>query len=132
MIVLAVLCLLVAAALIAFMLLVNPDQPLSYSFFAGNFDTRPIWVFVAGAVTLLLIVLALDFFRRGTKRKVARRRELRQLRQQSASGPVVTGNAATPHQTGTSHSSGTSHGHDTGHTEETYVRETRTDPTDRS
>ncbi len=124
MIVLALLCLLVAAALIVFMLFVDPNQPLSYSFFAGQFNTRPLWVFVAGAVTLLLIVAALDFFRRGTKRKVARRREIKQLRQ-SAGSPASTGH------TGGGFAPGRGTDQGTGHTEETYVRETRTEPTDR-
>lgn len=133
MIVLALLCLLVAAALILFMLFVDPNQSLSYSFFAGDFSTRPLWVFVAGAVTLLLIVLAVDFFRRGTRRTVARRREIRQLREQSAAAPVATGYASGGQ--GGGHGGGASAGHTGGQTEETYVRETRdgrTEPTDRA
>lgn len=120
MIVLALLCLIIAAAVIVFMLTVGFNQTLDYSFFAGDFSTRPIWIFVAGVVTTLLILAGLDFFRRGTKRKVAQRREIRRLRkvEQTSGAPVSSGAS----QSGPHHQSH----------EETLVRETRQDgPTDR-
>ncbi|HEX8496409.1 MAG TPA: hypothetical protein VF661_04365 [Actinomycetales bacterium] len=119
MIVLALLCLVAAAAIIFVMLSVGTDQTLRYSSAIGDFETTALAVFGAGALTLLLIVAAVEFFRRGTKRKVAQRREIKRLRQveQTQGAPMASG------------PSGGSHGH--AH-EETLVRETRHEgPNDR-
>ncbi len=80
MIALALICLLLAAAGVALILLVGTGQDVAFSFFAGDFVTRPVWIFVGGAVTLLLAETALRLFRSGTKRKVAQRREIKRLR----------------------------------------------------
>lgn len=93
MIALALLCLLVAAALVAFVLLASASGTVAFTFFAGTVQMRPIWVFVAGAVAMFLVLTGLDFCRRGTRRKVAQRREIKRLRQveQTTSTPPGDG-----------------------------------------
>ncbi len=80
MIVLALIALLVAAAAVVFMIVRGIQQDVSFSFFAGDFTTNPLSIFIAGAVTLFLVLFALSLIRRGTRRKVAQRREIKRLR----------------------------------------------------
>lgn len=80
MIVLALIALLVAAAAVVFMIFRGIHQDVPFSFFAGDFTTNPLAIFVAGAVTLFLVLFALSLIRRGTRRKVAQRREIKRLR----------------------------------------------------
>ncbi|MBC7638304.1 MAG: hypothetical protein H7231_00825 [Rhodoferax sp.] len=80
MIVLALIALLVAAAAVVFMIVRGTHQDVPFSFFAGNFTTNPLTIFIAGAVTLFLVLFALSLIRRGTRRKVAQRREIKRLR----------------------------------------------------
>ena len=91
MIALALLCLLLAAAAVVFMVAVGTTQVVSFSFFAGDFVTNPIWIFVAGAVTMLLTLAAMAFFRRGTARKAAQRREIKRLRKVEESAAPAAG-----------------------------------------
>ena len=91
MIALALLCLLLAAAAVAYMVAVGTTQVVSFSFFAGDFVTNPVWIFVAGAVAMLLTLAAIAFLRRGTARKSAQRREIKRLRKvEETSGPAPT------------------------------------------
>ena len=95
MIVLALLCLLLAAAAVVFMVAVGTTQVVSFSFFAGDFVTNPIWIFAAGAVAMLLTLAALSFLRRGTARKSAQRHEIKRLRKiEETAAPAVA--APTP------------------------------------
>ena len=80
MIVLALIALLVAAAAVVFMIVRGIHQDVRFSFFAGSFTTNPLTIFIAGAVTLFLVLFALSLIRRGTRRKVAQRREIKRLR----------------------------------------------------
>ena len=48
--------------------------------FGVDSTTTALWVFCAGAVTMLLLLLALAAFRRAARKSRARRRELKQLR----------------------------------------------------
>ena len=136
MIALALLCLLLAAAAVVFMLAATSLVPVSFSFFAGAFVTRPIWIFVAGAATMLLTLAGLSFFRRGTSRKVAQRREIKRLRKvEETSTPAAatetrsdttrddTPRHDTPRQDPPRHEA--AHGHPHDDAEETLVREPR-------
>lgn len=90
MIALAIICLLVAAALVALMIAVGFTVSVTFHLIGGNLVTvRPIWIFVLGAVTLLVALVGLSLLSRGTRRKVERRREIRRLRkvEQEAQGP---------------------------------------------
>ena len=97
MIALALLCLLLAAAAVVFMVAVGTSQVVSFSCFAGDFVTNPIWIFVAGAVTMLLTLAALLFLRRGTARKSAQRHEIKRLRKiEETAVPATAPPAAAP------------------------------------
>lgn len=91
MIVLAVLLLLLAIAAVVFIVVVGTTQDVLFSFFAGNLHTRPVWIFAAGALALLLAEGGLALFRRGTRRKIAQRREIKRLRQIEQSGAAQAG-----------------------------------------
>ena len=86
---LAIILLLVAAALVVLMLIVGTGVTVTFATFAGNVVTRPIWIFLLGAVTLLIAMMGLSLLRTGTKRKVERRREIKRLRrlESEAHGP---------------------------------------------
>ena len=136
MIALALLCLLLAAAAVVFMLTAASLELVSFSFFAGDFVTRPIWIFVAGAATMLLTLAGLSFFRRGTSRKVAQRREIKRLRkvEETATPPAAaeSRNDPAPHDPAPHDPARNdpaphdpAHGHPHDDAEETLVREPR-------
>jgi hypothetical protein len=52
--------------------------------FGVDATTTALWVFCAGAATMLLLLLALAAFRRAARKSRARRRELKQLRSEDA------------------------------------------------
>src|SRR4051812_44502935 len=62
------------------MLAVGFTGSVTFDTFAGDVVTKPFWVFLLGAVTMLIALLALSLLRRGTRRKVERRREIKRLR----------------------------------------------------
>ena len=80
MIALAIVCLLLAAAVTALMVVVGFTGSVTFAVFAGNVVTEAFWVFLLGAVTMLIALLGLSLLRRGTRRKVERRREIKRLR----------------------------------------------------
>ncbi len=92
MIALALLLLLLAAAAVVFVLVAGTSQAVTFVFFAGNYQTRPVWIFAGGALALLLAEAGLALFRRGTRRRLAQRREIKRLRQveQSGGAPAST------------------------------------------
>ena len=83
MIVLALLLLLAAAALVAYILLTGSTATVLLASDELNLSWEPsaLLVFLLGALTLLLVVVALGLLRGGTKRQVSKRRELKRLRQ---------------------------------------------------
>lgn len=83
MIVLAVLLLVLALALVVYVVVSGANQTVSLEWEELNlaWEPTPLVVFLLGAVTLLLVVLALWMIRAGTKRGVAKRRELKRLRE---------------------------------------------------
>lgn len=58
-------------------------------------SVTPLAMFIAGAVSLLLVVLGLALISRGTKRSVHTRRELRQLRKGQTNQPTTADAAGT-------------------------------------
>ena len=104
MIVLALIALLVAAAAVVFMVVRGINQDVPFSFFAGDFTTNPLTIFIAGAVTLFLVLFALSLIRRGTRRRVAQRREIKRLRKvEETSVPAEDVRASTPARHGRDH-----------------------------
>lgn len=89
MIILAVLLLVVVAAVVAFVLVGGlRAEPAEMSVGALDVAASPLWFFVLGVVTLLAAELALALLRGGGRRKLAKRRELKRLRQVAAhAGP---------------------------------------------
>ena len=126
MIALALLCLLLAAAAVAFMVAVGTTQVVSFSFFAGDFVTNPIWIFVAGAVAMLLTLAALAFLRRGTARKSAQRHEIKRLRkiEETAAPATAAPATAAPMVADTRHdTTGSAHRHAQGDTHEGHAHD---------
>jgi hypothetical protein len=80
MIALAIICLLLAAALVVGIVITGTSQQVVLDSAVGTFSTQPVWIFVAGVVATLLALLGLSFLGRGTRRRVARRREMKRLR----------------------------------------------------
>ena len=91
MIVLGLILIIVAAAAVLFALASGGTLTASPLTAIGvTVNVTPLAMFVAGAVSLLLVVLGLALISRGTKRSVHTRRELRQLRKgQSRSPPPL-------------------------------------------
>ncbi|MFP5334719.1 MAG: hypothetical protein ACLGIV_05330 [Actinomycetes bacterium] len=83
MIVLALLLLVVVAAIVLFVVVSGSTETVRLEWDDMNLAWAPsaLVVFLLGAVTLLLAVLALGMIRGGTRRKVEQRRELRRLRE---------------------------------------------------
>lgn len=90
MLALGIICLLLAAALVLGVLLTGTSQEIVFTSTVGDVTTNPVWVFVAGALAMLLVLLGLSLFRRGTRRRIARRQEIKRLRkveQERGDGP---------------------------------------------
>ncbi len=93
MLALGIIFLLLAAALIVGVVVTGTSQEILFTSTIGNLTTQPVWIFAAGALAMLLVLLGLSFFGRGTRRGVARRREIKRLRQveeEHTSGPIPT------------------------------------------
>jgi uncharacterized integral membrane protein len=107
---LGIICLLIGAAVVVLMLAVG-FTTITFSTFAGNVITRPFWVFLLGAATLLIVMMGLSLLRRGTRRQVQRRREIKRLRKaeqtQPAAGPDTASEPGAVSDAGTSTGSGT-------------------------
>lgn len=80
MIALAVILLLLAAALVVGIVVTGTSQEVLFDSSVGTFSTQPVWIFVAGVVAALLALLGLAALGKGTRRRVARRREMKRLR----------------------------------------------------
>jgi hypothetical protein len=52
--------------------------------FGVHITTSVLWVFAAGAVAMLLLLISLSALRRGMRKRRAKRRELKQLRRDGA------------------------------------------------
>jgi|SRR5690349_13917946 len=90
MIVLGFILIIVAAAAVLFALASGGTLTASPLTAIGvTVNVTPLAMFVAGAVSLLLVVLGLALISRGTKRSVHTRRELRQLRKEQSRQPAT-------------------------------------------
>jgi hypothetical protein len=79
----AVLLVLAALAVIA-AVVTGRDVNVHLSGFGVDSTTTVLWVFCAGAATMLFLALAWSSFRRAARRARMRRRELKQLRAEEA------------------------------------------------
>jgi hypothetical protein len=102
MVVLGIVLLLVAAALVVLLLTAGTSPDVVMDLLGGQrLTTAPVWIFVAGAVALLLAELGLLLVGRGTRRAASRRREIRRLRAaarpaESAEGRDASGRTDLP------------------------------------
>ena len=80
MIALALILLLLAAALVVGIVVTGTSQQVLFDSSVGTFTTQPVWIFAAGVVATLLALLGLAALGGGTRRRVARRREMKRLR----------------------------------------------------
>ena len=82
MVVLALLLLVVVAAVVVFVLVTGTTGTVELTWEQLNlsFAPSPLVLFLLGAATLLLAVLALGMLRSGSRRGMAKRRELKRLR----------------------------------------------------
>lgn len=88
MVVLGIIVLLVAAALVLLLVTAGTSQDIVLDLVGGQqLTTSPILVFLAGALTVALAVIGFWLISRGTRRAVARRREIRNLRQAASAPP---------------------------------------------
>lgn len=83
MVVLALLLLILVVLLVVFMVITGSrgEVPLEWDQLNIAFSPSPLVLFLMGAVTLLLAVLALGLLRGGTRRGATKRKELKRLRQ---------------------------------------------------
>ncbi len=84
MIVIGVVLLVLAALAVIAAVVTARDVNVHLSGFGVDSTTTALWVFCAGAVTMLLLALALSAFRRAARRARMRRRELKQRRAEDA------------------------------------------------
>jgi type VI protein secretion system component VasK len=95
MVVLGVILLLVAAALVLLLVTAGTSQDVVLDLVGDQqLTTAPVWIFVAGMLTLLIAVLGWMLIVRGTRRAVVRRREMRRLRKAAAGSEGADANAA--------------------------------------
>lgn len=101
MVVLGLILLLAAVALVLLLATAGTSQDVVLDLVGGQqLTTSPVWVFVAGAVTLLLLGLGLLLIRSGTRRAVGRRREMRRLRAAARPTPGTQNGSQATHDKG--------------------------------
>lgn len=88
MVVLGLLLIIVAAAATAFAVLASNvgHATVGLSAYGVSLGVAPSTIFIAGAVSLLLLLAGIALLRRGAQRKARSRRELKRLRKQQ--GPT--------------------------------------------
>ncbi len=84
MIVIGAVFLVLAALGVIAAVVMGRDVQVSLDGFGVNVTTDVLWVFCAGALAMLLLLIALSAFRRAGRRRRAQRRELKQLRAEEA------------------------------------------------
>jgi hypothetical protein len=90
MVVLGLVLLLAAAALVVLLVTAGTSPDVVMDLLGGQqLTTAPVWIFVAGAVALLLAELGLLLVARGTRRATSRRREIRRLREAARTAEPV-------------------------------------------
>lgn len=79
MLALGVILILVAAGALLVAVLGSSATPAAFELGDLRITMDPLWVFLAGAATVLLLVLGLELMRAGTRRANRRRKEKKQL-----------------------------------------------------
>ncbi len=98
MIVIAVLLLIVVVAVVVFVVVTGSSGTVTMEWEQLNFyfAPSPLVLFLLGAVTLLVAVVAIAMLRSGSRRSLAKRKELKRLRKLEGEngGPVPAGATA--------------------------------------
>jgi type VI protein secretion system component VasK len=99
MVVLGLLLLLAAAALVLLLVTAGTSQDVVLDLVGDQqLTTAPVWIFVAGMLTLVVAGLGWMLLVRGTRRSVARRKEMRRLRKAAAAPQVPVADDTSPQQ----------------------------------
>jgi hypothetical protein len=86
MVVLGVILLIAAAALVLLLVTAGTSQDVVLDLVGDQqLTTAPVWIFVAGMLTLLVAALGWMLIVRGTRRAMVRRKEMRRLRKAAVS-----------------------------------------------
>lgn len=99
MIIIGLLLILLAAAVVAYMLLATAGAPaVSIDYGILNLELPPLWLYLAGLATLAVAALGFWLVGAGARAKTRRAREVRELRKQAKESDrraVRTGDAST-------------------------------------
>ncbi|HEU4513158.1 MAG TPA: hypothetical protein VFR87_08630 [Nocardioidaceae bacterium] len=76
---LGIILILVAAGVLLLAVLSSADIPATFELSGVSVTMDPLWVFLTGAMTVLLLVLGLELVRAGTRRAAKRRKEKKEL-----------------------------------------------------
>ncbi len=79
MVVLGIILVLLAAGMIFVAVLSSANTPATVEFGGISVTMEPLWVFLTGALTVLLLVLGIELVRAGTRRAAKRRKEKKEL-----------------------------------------------------
>ncbi|HSP61216.1 MAG TPA: hypothetical protein VLO09_09155 [Ornithinimicrobium sp.] len=129
MLIIGLLLILLAAAVVAYMLLATAGSPdVSIDYGVLNLEIPPLWLYLAGLATLAVAALGFWMVGAGARAKARRSREVRELRKQAKESdrravrsddasslnrpgtrPTTSGSTGTP-TSGTTRSPGTSSG----------------------
>ena len=91
------LLLLIVVAVVVVVAVVAGNEDANLNLVGATVDTNVRWVFLAGAISLLLLVIGLDLLGKGLRRERKRRKEVKRLK--AAAGPAAQPQAA-PHGAG--------------------------------
>lgn len=94
MIILALILLLIVAVVVVLMVAAGRSDAIHVEipYVDISWEATPLALFLLGAVTLILAVVALGLIRAGSRRKMAQRREIKELRKQARSTPSQPAN----------------------------------------
>lgn len=92
------LLLLIVVAVVVIVAVVAGNEDADLNLVGATIDTSVRWVFIAGALSLLLLVVGLVFLGKGLRRERARRQEVKRLK--AAAGPAAEKPAASSHGAG--------------------------------
>jgi len=87
--VIGVVFLVLAALAVAAAISTGRDVNVQLDGYGVSATTSVLWIFCAGAIAMLCLVIALSAFRRAGRRRRARRRELKQLRAEESETAAI-------------------------------------------
>lgn len=111
MLIIGVILILLAAAVITYVLLATAGMlPVEIEYGPLNVEVQPLWLYLAGVLTLAVAALGLWMAAAGARRKARKAREVRELRKQAAGTDRRGGRTTTTDRRGAVTGSGTGTG----------------------